>query len=327
MKTGLTLAAAAAIALLACAPASANEYSALLKANKYAEVERAASARLAQDPGDRDALVAKSQAILGSGPAGRIEEAVKLGEQCVAAHPRESSCHLALGNALGSKAVNGGIMSALGYAGTIRDAFKKAVELDPRNLDARFSLLQYYMQAPAIVGGGAGKAQALAAQTAAVNADAAKLMLAQLDLADGQLAKAEAAALAIRAQGNEAVSDNQRDLLLKIGGKYLSEKKYDDSERIYRELLQRFPDAEWGPYGIARVRQEQGRYRDALGGFEQALAIAPKPYIYYRIGQTSLALGDKPRAAASFEKALSFHSGLSKAMTADAEDQLKTIRR
>lgn len=328
MTTRLTLAALAGCAMLFASEAgAANEYSALLKARKFAEAERVANAKLVQDPVDRDALVAKNEAILGSGPASRIEEAVKLGTQCVDAHPRESNCHLALGNALGAKAMHGGIMSAIGYAGKIRDAFKTAVELDPHNLDARFSLLQYYIQAPAIVGGGTGKAQALASQTAAVNAEASRLMLAQLDIAADNLAKAEVGALAVRPQGNDMVADQQRSVLLTLGGKYLAAKKFADSERIYREVQQRFPENESGLYGIARVRQEQGRYREALAAYEQALALSPRPYIYYRIGQTVLALNDKARAVASFEKALSFHTGLSQSMQSDAEEQLKALRR
>jgi hypothetical protein len=242
MKAHLTMAAAVALPLLVGTPAGvASEYHDLIREHRYAEAEHAANARLAQDPADRDALIAKSEAILGDGQASRIGEAVQLAEQCVAAHPRESNCHLALGNALGAKASHAGV-SAMGYAHTVRDAFKQAVELDPHNLDARFALLQYYIAAPRIVGGGKGKAQALASQTGAVNIDAAKLMQAALDLAAGHDAKAEAEALAVDARGDEALADNQRDLLAKIGAKYLSAKRYDDSERIDRELLQRFPE-------------------------------------------------------------------------------------
>lgn len=244
MKAHLAIAAAAALPLLAGTPAGvASEYQALIREHRYAEAEHAASARLAQDPADRDALVAKSEAILAGGQESRIGDAVKLAEQCVAAHPRESNCHLALGNALGAKASNAGV-SAMGYAHTIRDSFKQAVELDPHNLDARFALLQYYIEAPRMVGGGTGKAKALASETAAVNNDAAKLMRAALDLADGDDARAAAEALAVDARGDQALSDYQRDLLAKIRAKYLSAKKYGDSERIDRELLQRSPDSD-----------------------------------------------------------------------------------
>jgi hypothetical protein len=135
----------------------------------------------------------------------------------------------------------------MGYAHTIRDSFKQAVELDPHNLDARFALLQYYIEAPRMVGGGTGKAKALASETAAVNNDAAKLMRAALDLADGDDARAAAEALAVDARGDQALSDYQRDLLVKIRAKYLSAKKYGDSERIDRELLQRSPESVRSP--------------------------------------------------------------------------------
>jgi tetratricopeptide (TPR) repeat protein len=326
MKSSLTIA-ASALAVLLCAQAGANEYSALLKTRKYAEVERTANARLAQDPANAEALVAKNEAILEGGGQARVEEAVKLGEQCVTAHPQVASCHLALGNALGSKAMSAGIMSAMGYAGTIRDAFKKAVELDPHNMDARFSLLQYYMQAPAIVGGGSGKAQALAAQTATLNAEAGKLMMARLDAADDKLAKAEAAVLAMATSGNEAVADNQRDLMVNLGSKYLGDKRYADSERLYREAQKRFPDSESAVYGIARVQQEQGKHREAIAGMEQSIAMNPRASAWYRIGQSHQVLGEKAKAAAAYEKALAFKTAMSPKMKADAEDQLKVLKK
>jgi tetratricopeptide (TPR) repeat protein len=326
MKSFATIA-AGALGLLLCAQAAGNEYSALLKTHKYAEVERIANAKLAQDPGNPDALVAKSDAILGGSAEGRLEEAVTLGERCVAAHPQASNCHLALGNALGTKAVTAGIMSAIGYAGTIRDSFKKAVELDPHNMDARFSLLQFYMQAPGIVGGGTGKAQALAAQTAALNADAGKVMLAQLDASDDRMANAEAMVLAMATSANEAVADAQRDLLNSIGNKYRIDKKPGDSERIYREALRRFPDSDGALYGLARVQQDQGKHREAIAGMEQVIAMVPRAGAHYRIGQSQQALGEKAKAAASYEKALSFKTGMSKNMKSDAEDQLKVLKK
>jgi tetratricopeptide (TPR) repeat protein len=321
------LAAAALLGLLVCTQAAAaNEYSALLHAKKFADVEKLANARLAQDASNADALAAKVEAILGAGPASRLDEAARLGEQCIAAHPQQSSCHLAYGNALGAKAMNSGLMAAMGSAGTIRDAFKKAVELDPRNTDARFSLLEYYIQAPSIVGGGKGKAQALAAQTAALNPEAAKLMTVQLDLADKQFASAETALLAVQPGSDDMVADKQRDLLATLGFRYLTDKRYADSERVFHVLHKRFPDSEMAPYGLARVLQEQGRYREAIAGFEQALAVLDQAASHYRIGQSALALNDKARAASEFARALAFKTGLSKDMQANAEAQLKALR-
>jgi tetratricopeptide (TPR) repeat protein len=154
--------AALLLALVVQPALAANEYSAPLKAKKYAEVERMSNAKLSAEPNNADALIAKSKAILAQNVESRFDEAAKLAEQCIAAHPQRSDCHEALGEALGSKAMAGGIMSAIGYAGKIRDAFQKAVELDTNNLTARSSLQQYYVMAPGIAGGSTDKAQSLA---------------------------------------------------------------------------------------------------------------------------------------------------------------------
>lgn len=323
MKSHLTIA-AGALALLVSAQAAANEYSALLRTHKYADVERIANARLAQDAGNADALVALNEVSLAEG---RTDDAVKLGERCVAAQPKGSNCHLAFGNALGRKAMTAGMMSAMSYAGKVREAFKTAVELDPQNMDARFSLMTYYMQAPAIVGGGTAKAQALAAQTALLHPEAGKLMMARLDAADDKIAKAEAAALAMPVSSNEAVADGQRDLLNNLGYNYLNDKKYADSERLYREALKRFPDSEGAVYGIARVQQELGKHREAIAGFEQASTMTRRASTWYRTGQSQQALGDKLNAIGSYGKALAFKPALPEKMRTDAEERLNALRK
>ena len=88
--------------------AHAHEFSAAIKDKKYAEVEQAVSAKLAADPRNADALIARIDLIVAQGLQARLEEGVKLAEQCIAAHPQKSECHEALGNVLGTKAMVGG---------------------------------------------------------------------------------------------------------------------------------------------------------------------------------------------------------------------------
>jgi tetratricopeptide (TPR) repeat protein len=242
MNTRSAIAAAAWFSLLfSCAPVAADEYSSLLRAKKFADAERVANTRLAQDPNDAAALAAKAEAIVALDPANRIDEAVTLADQCVAAHPQISNCYLARGKALGAKAQNASPVSAMGYATRVRDSFAKAVELDPHNTDARFALLDYYMHAPAIVGGGKGKARALAAQTEGLNPAAAALMHAQLALADKDFAKAESTLLEVQPGNDEMVADRQRDLLAALSQHYLADKRYADRDRVLHLLHNRFP--------------------------------------------------------------------------------------
>ncbi|HEY0490848.1 MAG TPA: tetratricopeptide repeat protein [Telluria sp.] len=317
---------AIALGLLIAGHASASdEYRALLKDRKFAEVEKAATARLARDPADAGAMIARTKAILGARD-GRFEEAAAQAEKCVARHPANGSCHVAFGKALGNKAMSEGVTSALGYAGKIRDAFKKAVELNPRDFDARFSLLDYYMMAPFIVGGGTGKAQTLARETSSINAEAGRLMTANLDLKDDQLAKAEAAAMGIRPGADDDLQQRHEDLLVAIGATHMSAKKFVDANRVLGEAQKRYPDSPSVDYMAARIQQEQGKHREALAILEQVLVKIPQPHVHYRIGKSLQALGDKARATAAFEKALSFKPGLPKTQRTDAEEQLKATR-
>lgn len=312
-------------AMFATQASAADDYKALLRAKKFAEVETAANGKLAQDPANADAMVARTNAILGAGPE-RIEEAVSQAEKCVALHANNGRCHLALGEALGTKAMIKGIMASLGSAGTIRDSLKKAVELNPGDFDARFSLLDFYRMAPFMVGGGKGKADNFAKESGALNPEGGKLMLATLDLGEGNTAKAEAAALAAKPGADEDLQQKQEELLAAIGASYISDKKFADAERILREAQKRFASSDNVMYMGARLQQEQGRHKEAVAALEQVLLKIPRPHVHYRIGKSWQALGEKAKAVAAYEKAVSAKSGLASSLRSDAQAQLKVLK-
>lgn len=326
MKSRLLLSCTALSLVLTAHSASANEFDGLLRAKKFVEAEKAASAKLAKEPASADALIAKSEAILGLGNEERIEEAIKLSEQCVSAHAKDANCHVALGSARGAKAMNGGMLAAASLAGKIRDSFKKAVELDPRHADARFSLLQFYLMAPGFMGGGADKAEELVTQTMAVNPEAGKLMTAQIDLRAGRVAKAEAAVLAAKPGNDVKLQELHENMFSSVGNKYMGEKKYAEAERVFREAQKRYPDSDSAAYFIARNYQEQGKHKEAVAGFEQLLASNPRPHLHYRMAKSLQAMGDKVKATAAFEKALSYKAGLFKQFRSDSETQLKALK-
>lgn len=323
----MKLAAAVLLLCATAAQAASNEYTPLMKAKKYAEAERLAATRLAADPSNAAALAARSAAIAAVGNQARIAEAVKYAEQCVKAHPGNAECHLTLGNMLGWKAMSGGIMSAIGYAGDIRDAFKKAVELDPRNLDARFSLLQFYMMAPAIAGGGSSKASGLVTQTTALDPEAGKIMQAMLEADGGNLARAETIASTLRPGTNEELLDRHESLYNTITIKYLNDKKMAEAERNAQAALRAYPASEFAAFAQARVRQEQGRHREALAALEALLAKhPPRAYVLYRVGQSQQALGDKAKAMSAYEKALASTPALNPKQKSDAQTQLAALK-
>ncbi|MFZ6746527.1 tetratricopeptide repeat protein [Undibacterium sp. JH2W] len=317
---------ASTLSLLLTQIASAHEYEALMKARKYAEAEKAANIKLSSDANNADALLVKADLVLAEGKLDKLDEAAKYAEQCITAHPQLSDCHEMLGNVLGAKATSGSMFAAMSYAGKIRDAFIKAVELDPKNFSARGSLLQFYLQAPAIAGGGKSKAQNLVVETAKINSAAGSLLQASVDLADDKFASAETAALTAIPGNIEALVKMQRSILYNLGSNYVMQKKFVDAERVFGEVQQRFPDKFHGAFGMGRAMQEQGKYKEAVAWFEKAQNLESNAGIYYRLGQCLLAINDKPRAISYFEKSINTKPALSKKLRADAEDQLKSLK-
>jgi tetratricopeptide (TPR) repeat protein len=73
--------------------------------------------------------------------------------------PDNSRFHLWLGRVYGEKADRAGVLSAAGMAPKIRVEFERAVQLNPKDIDARLDLAEFYVEAPGFMGGGAAKAR------------------------------------------------------------------------------------------------------------------------------------------------------------------------
>ena len=102
-------------------------------------------------------------------------------EKALAAEPGDAVHALWLGRAYGRRAESASVFTAPHYATKARQCFERAVELDPRNLEALSDLFDYYLQAPGFLGGGEEKAQRTSAQ------------IAEISPAEGFLAKAKLA--------------------------------------------------------------------------------------------------------------------------------------
>ncbi len=89
-------------------------------------------------------------------------EAVLAFEKALQVAPDTAEYHRWLGKAYGRRAQQVFILRSALLARKTRQHFERAVELEPDNIDALMNLLEYYSKAPALLGGGRKKAQALA---------------------------------------------------------------------------------------------------------------------------------------------------------------------
>jgi tetratricopeptide (TPR) repeat protein len=90
---------------------------------------------------------------------GNFDKAAREFKRAVHDHPESSIDWLWLGRSLGRKAENSNPVHAAFLVGEVRRAFEKSVELDPKNLEARADLMEFYMEAPSAFGGGMDKAR------------------------------------------------------------------------------------------------------------------------------------------------------------------------
>jgi len=134
---------------------------------------------------------------------GKYDPAIKEFRAAVKAAPNDSWAHLWLARALGRRIEKINPIRAAFGVGEVRGEFERAVQLDPNNVEARSDLMEFYLEAPGVFGGGIDKARAQAEA------------IAKLNTAEGHSARARIAE---------------------------KEKKYEEAEREYRAAIDASPD-------------------------------------------------------------------------------------
>jgi tetratricopeptide (TPR) repeat protein len=228
-------------------------------------------------------------------------------EKAVALDPDNSQYHLWLGRIYGEKADKSGFMTAAGLARKVRDEFEKAVHLNPKSVDARSDLAEFYLEAPGIVGGGRDKAQE--------QAD----FLISLDPARGHWVNARLAEKrkdfpAAEQEYHAAIeaSHGSASAWLNLGLFYRHRERWDDMEQALMHvrgapLLDR-PDALVDAAEILIHSQRNlpeavvllQAYLKSSAKVEQAPAFKA----HYLLGTADEKLGDRAGAAAEYRSAL-----------------------
>src|SRR5882762_578577 len=138
----------------------------MLAAGRIDEAITELNGRLASAPADAESSNLLCRAYFALGDWDRAESSCR---KAASLEPDNSRFHLWLGRVYGEKADRANFLAAAGLAGKVRGEFERAVQLDPKNLDARLDLAEFYLAAPGIVGGGEQKAREQARSVAAVN--------------------------------------------------------------------------------------------------------------------------------------------------------------
>src|SRR5271167_610203 len=137
-----------------------------LTAGRVDEAIAELNGRLSSTPGDAESSNLLCRAYFALEEWDRAESSCR---KAVSLDPESSRFHLWLGRVYGEKADRANVLAAAGLAGKVRGEFERAVQLNPKDIDARLDLAEFYIEAPGIVGGGEAKAREQAQSVAAVN--------------------------------------------------------------------------------------------------------------------------------------------------------------
>lgn len=233
-----------------------------------------------------------------------LDGALPLAQQAVNLDPKNSNYHLRLGQIFGEMAARASFLSAGSLAVKFRKEVEIAIQLDPANLDALDSMMQFKYQAPGVMGGSKDEARALADKITALNAS-------QGDLAHATLAELEKKPDQVEAFLLKAVEANPRsyDALTALASFYSRSPhaKYEEAAKNAQAAVQVDPTLIGACAILARVFALQERWND----LEQILAAAEKSVAddlrpFYEAAQALLETGKElPRAEGYVKKYLS----------------------
>ncbi len=135
----------------------------------------------------------KAQELLGTAYASQEnwEASKEVYKKLVTAYPSQANYHFKYGGSLGLYAKNVSKFKAVLLLDEIKFHLKQATVIDPNHIDARWALVQLYMELPGIVGGSKSTATQYAKELDSISKVDGKLAFGFIEEYDGNLALAE----------------------------------------------------------------------------------------------------------------------------------------
>ncbi len=320
---------ALALALAATGAAQAQTFKdpaleALYAAEKTTELQRVSAARVAAQPDDAQAVLGVALAALEHDDAPARLLAIKRAEACIDKQPKAAPCHYALGTLMGVQALSEGMFKMARSVGTVKESLTQAQALEPDWYAARSALIEFYLEAPSMMGGSASKAAELA--RGAPKPAQAKALEARVALADKQFETALQGLLALPPGADTAVQGDARGWAVRAGMGMVNSGQAAKAQPLFERMARDQADTAGPLYGLGRARGEQGAHEDALKFYEQAQRLkgAGQWPLQYRIGMTQQQLGRKDEARAAFKRYVALGKGPA-SLQADAKKRLDEL--
>jgi len=209
----------------------------LFEQRKLDEARAAFQAQLAKDKNDANALYYMGRIALVQDSSSK---AVDWFEKAVKRNDASALYHYWLGSALGDEAQKASKFRQPFLARRVKNEFERSVQLDPKMLEPRRGLVDFYSMAPGIMGGSMDAAREQAGE------------IVKLNTLQGHLAFAR-------------IAQQQKDVVAE--------------EAAYKAIIAAMPDSAPGYYSLAGFYRRQSKWSDAFATYEQLMKLKPDEVI------------------------------------------------
>jgi tetratricopeptide (TPR) repeat protein len=172
-------------------------------------------------------------------------------EEAIEIDNKVAEYHTWYGNTLGTVAADANLFKQAMLGPKMKNAWEKAVELDPKTVDARESLIQYYLQAPAIAGGSVDKAKEIANEIVKLKPAEGHRQLGNIYYKEKNLGEAEKEFMAM-AKADPAYASG-------LANYYIIQKQYDKAFALFENELKKNPEDMMAMYQIGKTSALSGQ--------------------------------------------------------------------
>ena len=185
---------------------------------------------------------------------GELRKATEFFSKATQEDPTSSEYMDWLGRAYGKRAENSPFVSAPVFASKAREAFERAVELNPKSSDALSDLFDFYLDAPGFMGGGYEKALAVADKMAAIDPPEAFLEKAKLAKKRKDYSEAET-----HLREAVAADPNEVGHLITLAKFLASEGRFEESDKVFQRAEKLDPNSPrvWYAYADSLIKQKR----------------------------------------------------------------------
>jgi tetratricopeptide (TPR) repeat protein len=279
----------------------------LLRSGRADELVQVLKHLTRSNPRDAQAWNLLSRAYLS---VQKWDDAVTAGEKAVEVDPDNAEYHLWLGRAYGDKAEHSIFITAIRLAKRTRMEFERAVQLQSSNLDAQSDLAEFFIEAPAFLGGGKDKAEAQAEKLQSMDEATSHWIKARIAEKDNRADLAEK-----EYKSAISVAKKKAPYYLNLASFYRRNKKYNDMEQAINKAVASDRPHDDIFFESAQLLWRTGRNFPAAVSYLQRyltsddhVETAPTFEAHYLLGSLYEKMGNKQDAAKEYRAALQLAS-------------------